>query len=658
MALMNWLVARFAVGFGLVAIALAVAPAPAAAQAGCGPVPGALENPPEVARVAGGIQSLDLEVRQDGNRLCFVDRNSKDRPGIAPTIRVRPGETLRVRLFNRIHDVAPLRALSTPGHPTDIGGIPDTQGDFEVRPGAYHPPTGNTNLHFHGLEVRPVPCGPGTSPGDDVVRTYFAPEGTKPVPPDACQSAYEIQIPKTQPAGLYWYHTHLHGESEAQTLLGLSGALVVENEVDDSRRQQGIPDRLLIVRDQPIPEPPEAAAPAPNASAAAPANTMVAKAAPAAKQAGGTASALPQCAFGKCINTAAQTQCSAPDEREQETILSVNGISIRDTHNPTGTVPEITVRTGKEEHWRLVNAAASTYVRVHLVDIDESGKVRNVPFDVAALDGVPLTDATGRPQAETHAEPIMVPTGARLEFKVKLDAPAAQHRIVLRTEAVDTGCGGDLMPARDLVSIRTEPGAADGSPAAASARAPGPAGAVQRSDDAPSDGKPVRQRIFAFTEYPRPNSSKTDFTITEVSRPDAVIEPYPMDRMPSSVVEVQPDSVEDWTILNFTHEVHDFHIHQLHFRVLESPDKFLEGRVLDTINLPAASPDANWSAGDAVTPSVARLRMRFHRNISGTFVFHCHLLGHEDKGMMGLIRVAEPGVARPSMSDQIPPHHH
>src|ERR1700682_5215908 len=62
------------------------------------------------------------------------------------------------------------------------------------------------------------------------------------------------QHPRKSAAGLYWYHTHLHGESEAQTMLGLSGALVIENEDDDQRRQAGFTDRLLIVRDIPAPE--------------------------------------------------------------------------------------------------------------------------------------------------------------------------------------------------------------------------------------------------------------------------------------------------------------------------------------------------------------------------------------------------------------------
>jgi FtsP/CotA-like multicopper oxidase with cupredoxin domain len=119
------------------------------APSGCGPAPTALENPPEMARVDGRIQSIELEVRQDGDQLCFVDRNNGDRPGIAPTIRIRPGEVLRVRLFNRINDPSVLRKTTPPGHATNFPGVPEIPGYLEVVPGAYHEPTGSTNLHFH-----------------------------------------------------------------------------------------------------------------------------------------------------------------------------------------------------------------------------------------------------------------------------------------------------------------------------------------------------------------------------------------------------------------------------------------------------------------------------------------------------------------------------
>jgi len=56
---------------------------------------------------------------------------------------------------------------------------------------------------------------------------------------------------------------------------------------------------------------------------------------------------------------------------------------------------------------------------------------------------------------------------------------------------------------------------------------------------------------------------------------------------PASVVEVEPNSVEEWTILNFTHELHDFQHSSAAFpRAWKSDDKFIEGRMMDTINVP------------------------------------------------------------------------
>ena len=70
-----------------------------------------------------------------------------------------------------------------------------------------------------------------------------------------------------------------------------------------------------------------------------------------------------------------------------------------------------------------------------------------------------------------------------------------------------------------------------------------------------------------------------------------------------------------------------------------------------------ALPDANWSSNEPVTPGRVRLLMHFRQNISGEFVFHCHILGHEDKGMMGLIRVIDPGQPRSPTSQRHPGHH-
>ena len=92
--------------------------------------------------------------------------------------------------------------------------------------------------------------------------------------------------------------------------------------------------------------------------------------------------------------------------------------------------------------------------------------------------------------------------------------------------------------------------------------------------------------------------------------------------------------VEDWIIENRSTELHAFHIHQVHFMLLDyfgAPvnEPFLR----DTINVPF------YDGKTLQYPSV-KIRLDFRDpNAVGTFVYHCHLLEHEDGGMMGLIRV-------------------
>jgi len=93
-------------------------------------------------------------------------------------------------------------------------------------------------------------------------------------------------------------------------------------------------------------------------------------------------------------------------------------------------------------------------------------------------------------------------------------------------------------------------------------------------------------------------------------------------------------SVEDWTIENRTGENHEFHMHQIHFELLKrngAPVPEIDRQFLDVVEVPF------WS-GTGPYPSV-KLRMDFRGMDIGDFVYHCHILGHEDNGMMAIIRV-------------------
>jgi len=108
-----------------------------------------------------------------------------------------------------------------------------------------------------------------------------------------------------------------------------------------------------------------------------------------------------------------------------------------------------------------------------------------------------------------------------------------------------------------------------------------------------------------------------------------------IDAMNPPAVKTKVGAVEDWTIANRTGESHAFHIHQVHFLVTAINGQTVANPALvDTVTVP------NWT-GQGPYPNVT-VRMDFRDpEIAGKFVYHCHILDHEDGGMMATI-VVEP----------------
>jgi FtsP/CotA-like multicopper oxidase with cupredoxin domain len=90
---------------------------------------------------------------------------------------------------------------------------------------------------------------------------------------------------------------------------------------------------------------------------------------------------------------------------------------------------------------------------------------------------------------------------------------------------------------------------------------------------------------------------------------------------------VRLGAVEEWTIRNDSDELHDFHIHQTGFQLVEvnGVPQPLDG-YYDTVNVPVRGEIK------IIIPFTDPVMV-------GKFVYHCHLLSHEDKGMMATIEV-------------------
>ena len=177
------------------------------------PVVPAMDQPliePEVRRSANGVLATRLRCAYayrdiGGFRLYMRSYEG----GLAPTLRMKPGETLKIRLIN---DLPPNRDLAP-----SITSYPH---QFN-----------NTNLHFHGAH-----CSP-SGIADNVMRLM---EPGK---------SYDIEIalPADHTRGTYWYHPHFHGSADIQVASGMVGAIVVEGDFADVPEIAQARERVMLL---------------------------------------------------------------------------------------------------------------------------------------------------------------------------------------------------------------------------------------------------------------------------------------------------------------------------------------------------------------------------------------------------------------------------
>jgi suppressor of ftsI len=462
---------------------------------------GKLSNPPEL-RAQNHTLTLTLHaaLTSDGKNSFFFNGQPN-----APTLRLSPGDVLKITYINDL----PVRASESC---------------------AITPCMDMTNLHFHGLTVSP------DAPQDDVLDMMAAPGKTL---------HYTVQIPKDHAPGLYWYHTHPHGESHRQVLDGMSGALVIEGIQSYFSPLAGLPERVLVVRGRSIK------------------NDQHSR------------------DLEQRVELSSQL-CGGEHEAPEE-VFTVNG-SLR---------PQIEIAPGERQFWRVVNASADRYM-----DLQLEGQ----PFEIVAMDGMPV--ARHDPHHPTRISGhVLLPPAGRVEAIVTGPA-AATTSAQLISRCVDTGPQGDPNPAMILADIVPKSALQTTPRLLQSSLRP-----VMKSLDLSAEEKAPPRFTVIFTE------DKNGFYINgEKFAPDAA----PMAR-------AKVGTFQHWKIVNASGELHPMHIHQVHFLLYAENDKPIADPLwMDTVNVPVGgSVDVIMDFTDPV--------------IKGMSVFHCHLLNHEDKGMMAKV---------------------
>lgn len=590
--------------------------------------PGSAVTQPKDLRSHDGVLQVDLAIydqkQPDGSiSYCYLTPDG----ALSPTLRLNPGDLLILRFKNNLIDFESTAPGASAPKSTDAKSVDAKSPDFKVSdikssvlksadfkvsdfkssdPSSWpictsqkssDPCAGgamtevSSNLHFHGMTVPPV-CHQ-----DDVLKTS--------VQPGDPAFEYRFRIPAEAPPGLYWYHPHIHGYSKAQVLGGAYGALIIEGLERANPAVAGLPERVLTIGDLNLLNPD---APPSKSEPVVPKGLVDND--------------------GDAGNNGTGFGTPAKD-------LSINHVPVPYPDYPPASIK---MKPGEREVWRVVNASAITYL--NLAVLFQKAPQR---LGIVAIDGVPIK-FNGSPSAPiTWVDHLGVPPGGRVEFIVQ--GPPLGVPALLVTRTVDTGPDGENDPNRALASIVASADASEPLSRLPANPAPLPLAALPWLGSV----EPVRVRRLYFSEHPRdPNDPKSpvEFFITVDGQTP---KPFDMNSDVPDIVVKQGD-VEDWIIENRTAELHDFHIHQLHFELVDwSGLAVNEPFLRDTVNVPY------FNRRNLGYPSV-RLRMDFRDpNIVGTFVYHCHILEHEDGGMMGRIKV-EPAksvvVVRTESSNQ------
>ena len=263
--------------------------------------------------------------------------------------------------------------------------------------------------------------------------------------------------------------------------------------------------------------------------------------------------------------------------------------------------PLISAEPGVAQRWRLINACTSRVLSIHL----EGHRLTHI-----ARDGYFLP-------SPLELDRIALAPGNRADLVI---TPAAPGRYTLITEPYDRGnlgmgmggmggmCGMGSAAASGPITLGTVEVSGPSRPAT-------PVPNALPAPQLPTGAVTVQRTLTFAMQMGMMQGGMMSFTIDGKG-----FDPQRIDQ------SVRLDSTEEWLVSNTSSLAHPFHLHVWPVQVLAtSDDPTPEPTLRDVVLVPPRG----W----------ARLRIQF-ADFAGRSVYHCHILDHEDAGMMGTVQAA------------------
>jgi len=593
--------------------------------------PGPLVNPPAIQPGGGGPNSYALTMSQTtfnvgsdvASLYAYTDpNNGQSNPNIVgPTITIpnnaSDGFSFSIDLTNNLPlQTGAMHAGHGAGHGKGaVQGAGETPHGFNV-----------TNIHTHGLHVAPAqdnvyvvlcPTGDPVSCSADSVEVTGNPQIT----PAVGSILYSYDVGPTQsapqipphPAGTYWYHPHKHGSTAIQVVNASTGALIVRGDLDEIPGVAGLTEQVLVIQ-------------------------QIEYTLPATAQAPGVVN--PNVLYGL-----------PPDPQ-----TPVNQqITINGQINPT-----VSMQAGEIQRWRVVNATYSAFISLSFGASSTAGAMAPSIYAIAT-DGVALTNVPGVITVPyLMAAPPLNPASVADAIMSEIAILAPGQRLDLLVQAPATSGGGtDGATFPLLVNFY------ESSPASSQTIATiGYSGAKPVPDPLPAnsafdDGQLIRPQFDFSGILPPPPvlggrqstwSINFNFQLgSAVTVQRGVGTPVTEQFDPNDAqisLELYDPARKNTTYwqVTATQALHAFHIHINSFLI--AARSFVNGTDTQTFDLlPAriwrdtvrADPEGSSSSAPA-GPPVHMVSQQY--DYAGWYVMHCHVLDHEDFGMMVSVEIA------------------